>query len=290
MRRASGLLGLCVLSIATLVAPAAALDDEVRRMEAVGAFPIDPKRAPTTAPRDAAVRAAVQDAVRRIARSLLPPDFVAPIAAEESEAAEGGALEAAPDEGLDAAADDAAREAWLDRVLGEDPFEFATRFRILEDRGVRRALLSDAPGVENEYVVVVEAYVDVARVLERLRSSGALLAPAGDAHLFRIWLVAEGVDSFATYDALRRALAATAGVRGVLPVELQRGRVEFEIDAEREVFTVLDDLPAVAPPGLRIIPLESQEDRVTVLLDWREPESSEAEQPPEPARDANPRD
>ena len=173
---------------------------------------------------------------------------------------------------------------------GEFPLEFAMRFRILEDRGVRRALLSGAPNVENEYVVVVEVYVDVGRVLERLRSSGAPLAPAGDEPLFRIWLVAEGVDSFAAYDALRRTLAATAGVRAVLPVDLRRGRVEFEIDAERAVFALLDDLLAAAPPDLRIIPLESQEDRVTVLLDWREPESADADEPAEPARGAEPRD
>ena len=259
-------------------------------MEAVGAFPIDSKRAPKTAPRDAAVRAAVRDAVRRIARALLPPEFVVPIVAEESEAAEGDELNAASDEGLDAAADEAALEAWLDQVLGDDPFEFATRFRILEDRGVRRALLSGAPDAEKEYVVVVEVYVDVGRVLERLRSGGALFAPAGDESLFRIRLVAEGIDSFAAYDALRRTLAATPGVRAVLPVELQRGRVEFEIDAEREVFTVLDDLLAVAPPALRIIPLETQDDRVTVLVNWQEPESADADEPPEPARDAHARD
>ena len=290
MRRASVLLGLCGLLIAAPVAPAAAVDDEVRRMEAVGAFPIDSKRTPKTAPRDAAVRAAVRDAVRRIARALRPPEFVVPIVAEESDAAEGDELTAASDEGLDAAADEAALEAWLDQVLGDDPFEFATRFRILEDRGVRRALLSGAPDAEKEYVVVVEVYVDVGRVLERLRSGGALFAPAGDESLFRIRLVAEGIDSFAAYDALRRTLAATPGVRAVLPVELQRGRVEFEIDAEREVFTVLDDLLAVAPPALRIIPLETQDDRVTVLVDWQEPESADADEPPEPARDANSRD
>jgi hypothetical protein len=275
MRRVSALLGLCVLSMAVVAAPAAALDDEVRRMEAVGAFPINPDRAPRTPPRDAAVRAA---------------DFVAPLGVDESEGVEEDELEVAPEEAADAGADDAAIEAWLDQVLGEDPFEFATRFRILDDRGVRPALLSGAAEAEKEYVVVVEVHVDVGRVRDRLRATGELVAPSGDEHLFRGWLVAEGIDSFASYDALRRTLAATAGVRAVLPIELQRGRVEFEIDAEREIASVLDELLTVAPPNLRIIPLESQDDRVTVLVDWREPESADAEAPPQPARDANPRD
>jgi hypothetical protein len=275
---------------AALAAPAAALDEEVRRMQAVGVFPIDPQRTPTGAPRDAAVRAAVRDAVRRIARALLSPEFVVPTPVEEAEAVEESELEPAADEALDAAPDDAALDAWLGQVLGEDPFEFATRFRILEDRGVRPALLSGAPDVRNEYVVVVEVYVDVGRVLERLRSSGVLLAPAGEESRFQVWLVAEGIDSFAAYDALRRALVATSGVRSALPTELQRGRVVFEVDAEREASAVLDDLLALAPPSLRIIPLESQDDRVTVLVDWREPASADAAELPELGRDANLRD
>jgi hypothetical protein len=286
MRRASALLGLCCLLHAALAAPAAALDEEVRRMEAVGAFPIDPQRTLTGAPRDAAVRAAVRDAVRRIARALLSREFVAPTPVEKAEAAEEGELEPAADE----APDDGALDAWLDQVLGEDPFAFATRFRILEDRGVRPALLSGASDVKNEYVVVVEVYVDVGRVLERLRSSGVLLAPAGEESRFQIWLVAEGIDSFAAYDALRRALVATSGVRSALPTELQRGRAVFEVDAEREASAVLDDLLTLAPPGLRIIPLESQDDRVTVLVDWREPESADPAAPHELTRDANLRD
>ncbi len=292
MGRASALLGLCCLGAAIAAAPAAGLEDEVRRMEAVGAFPIDPGRGSSVAPLEGAKRAAVRDAVRRIARALLPPGFVAPLAPEDGEAGEGQEVEldAAPDGTLGAAPDDAALDAWLDELLGEDPFEFAKSFRILEDRGVRPALLSGAPDVENEYVVVMEVDVYVGRVLERLRASGVLVAPAGDENLFRIWLVAEGVDSFAAYEALRRTLAEVPGVRGVLPSELQRGRIEFEIEAERDASMLLDELLTVTPPELHIIPLESQEARVTVLVDWREPESADADAARRPARDANPRD
>ena len=77
---------------------------------------------------------------------------------------------------------------------------------------------------------------------------------------------------------------------GLTPEQLKALCAEFEIDAEREVASVLDELLTVAPPNLRLIPLESHDDRVTVLVDWREPESAEAEPPPQPARDANPRD
>ena len=100
----------------------------------------------------------------------------------------------------------------------------------------------------------------------------------------------EGVAVTPSLAAARPELMGALGVRAVLPIELQRGRVEFEIDAEREVASVLDELLTVAPPNLRLIPLESHDDRVTVLVDWREPESAEAEAVPQPARDANPRD
>lgn len=291
-RRASALLILGCLLYATLAAPAAAVGEEVRRMEAVGAFPIDPARPSTGAPRDAAVRAAVRDAVLRIARALLPADFrpPGPMGQAKKDAAKGGEPVGALEEPPEAAPDDLALGAWLDEALGEDPFEFANRYRVLEDRGVRPALLSGASNVEKEYVVVVEVFVDVGRVLERLRAGGAIFAPSGETAHFRVWLVAEGIESFPAFDALRRTLLATPGVRAALPTELRRGRAEFAIDAEREASAVLDDLLTVAPSALQIIPLESQDDRLTVLVDWRAPDSPETQAPADPARDASPRD
>jgi len=270
---AIGLLTLIALWGVTAAEPAAATIDEVQRVEAVGAFPINPKTTARTAPRNGAVRAAVHNAVQRIALALLPDGFAVPVAETEGEPSEGldGPPDLPPDETGEPEDRGVELEAWLDQVLGDDPFEFATRFRILEDRGVRPALLSGDPDAENEYVVIVEVYVDTTRVRDRLQATGVLAAPAGDESRFYMEFVVEGLDSFAGYEALRRTLLEGPGVRSALPVEFQRGRVVLAVDADREASSVLGDLLAATPPNLRVIPLESLDDRVTLLVDWSEP-------------------
>ena len=79
-------------------------------MEAVGAVPLGAAAPRHSPPRDAALQAALSDAVRRVALELLP----------ELDPGESATL--------------------LDEVLGLDPLDYATRFRILEDRGPRPAL------------------------------------------------------------------------------------------------------------------------------------------------------
>jgi hypothetical protein len=261
-----------------------AASDDVQRVEAVGAFPIGTKSSAGVQPRDGAVGAAVRDAVQRIALALLPEGFIAPVAGGELEgdSAEDAAETPEPvsDEEGEPRDGDAELAAWLDQVLGDDPFEYATRFRILEDRGVRPALLSGDPEAESEYVVMVEVYVDTGRVLDRLHGTGLLLAPAGSGNRFRTEFVLEGIESFAGYEALRRTLLAAPGVHSALPTEFRRDRVVLLVVADREASAVLDELLTTAPPGLQVIPLESQDDRVTLLVDWSEPapadESEEA--------------
>ena len=105
--------------LGSLAVPAAALD--VRRVEVVGAVPAGPD-APSGQPlRQAALQAALVEAVDRVARGLL---------------AEGGS---APDPEMD-----------LSATLGDEPAAYTVRYRILEDRGERRALLVEEPGVATE--------------------------------------------------------------------------------------------------------------------------------------------
>jgi hypothetical protein len=263
---------------------AQAREPEIQRVEAVGAFPIDPNRPSRVAPRDAAMRAAIFDAMRRVARGLLPADFVIPT---QDGAARGDddSAEEALEEFVGPAEAEAELIAWLDQVLGDDPFEFATRFRVLDDRGLRPALLSGVEGIENEYVVVVEVYVDTGRIEEVLRAAGVAFAPSGDGRRFQIELVVEGVNSFAGYEELRQALLNGPGVRSAQPVEFRRGRVVMAVEADREASAVLDDLLAGAPPELQLIPLESEDDSVTLLMNWvaLEPEL-ESDEAGEPAR------
>jgi hypothetical protein len=216
----------------------AAAGSDVRRVEAVGAVPIGGEAAPPGPPRDAAVRAALQDAAQRLALELLSADFD-PIMAEPA----------------------------IAEALGDDPFRYATRFRILEDRGERPALLVDAGGAKSEYVVMVEAFLDVDRIRQRMAASG-LLEPSGESRRIQLRVVVEGLESYRAYASLRRVLLDGARVRSAQPLVMERGRVLLRVVADREAPALLEDLLAAAPADLRIVPLAA--DRELLRLRVRE--------------------
>jgi hypothetical protein len=226
-----------VLGAAALLVPALALGDnaraDVRPVEAVGVVPLDANAPSRVAPRDAALRRALQEAVRHVALDELP-DFD-PETGEEALAA----------------------------ALRGDPAEFATRYRIREDRGERPALFTDDPEVESEYVVVVEVHVDVERVRERLAQAGLLLMPSGDSRRYRVRVVIEEVESYAAYMAVR-TLLEELGLRSVLPVEMERGRAVLEVDGDRSPDELMSGLLRAAPSNLRLVPLGV--DAATVTL------------------------
>lgn len=229
-RRAGALLAALVL----LCGPALAADP-IRRVEAVGAVGLDPATGRTTPPRDAALRRALQQAVTQVAEAQL------------------GNLD--PEKAA--------------RALGDDPFVYATRFRILEDRGERPALLVQDPGVEREYVVVVEAYVDSARVRERLSRAGLLDAPSGEGLRSRFQLTVLGLDGYPAYAAVRKALLGGAGAESVTPLEIARGRAVFDVVASREPGALLDALLAQGDPTLRFSPVDEDERALVVRVDYR---------------------
>ncbi len=205
---------------------------EIRRIESVGAIPLGPEITRTEPPRDAAVRAALRDAALRLALDLLSTDFD-PIEAESA------ILEA----------------------LGDDPFQYATRFRILEDRGEGPALFVDDPGVESEYIVVVEAHLDLDRIRQRMTAQG-LVAPAGVAARMEVRVVMEGLGTYEAFQSLRRILVEDLGVRSAVPMEMQRGRIVLKVVSDRKGPELLDDLLAVLPPELQIVPVASDDKTV----------------------------
>ncbi len=202
---------------------------EIRRVESVGAIPLGPEITLKGPPRDAAVRAALRDAALRLALDLLSADFD-PIEAESA------ILEA----------------------LGDDPFQYATRFRILEDRGEGPALFVDDPEVESEYIVVVEAHLDLDRIRQRMATQG-LVAPAGEARRVQVRVVMEGLGTYEEFQSLRRILVEDLGVRSAVPMEMQRGRIVLKVVSDRKGPELLDDLLAVLPPELQIVPVASDD-------------------------------
>jgi hypothetical protein len=224
----------CGLALALLLAAAAGA--EVRQMEAVGAVPLAPKARHASPPRDVAVRMALNEAVRRVALDLVPD-------MEPEEAAE-----------------------FLPEVLGDEPLDYTTRFRIIEDRGERPALFVDDPEVGFEYVVVVEAHIDADRVEKRLVDAGLLVAGIEDAPHRDLRLVVEDLGSFAAYAVLRETLVEGVGVKSALPVEMERGRAVLVVNAVGGPRQLLEDLLRAAPPELLVTPIGAREDELTVRI------------------------
>ena len=224
-------------------------DAELREIEAVGFVPLDlalPSRRP---PRDAAMRNGVAAAVRRAALEELPGFR--------------------PKD-----------EAALDEALGSDPMQFASRFRIVEDRGVQPALLGNDPSIETEYVVVVSVYVDVDRVKQRLTDQGLLsVLPAGLSSQQPVTLVLEGLRGHAGYQAVQSLLIDELRVRSASPVMMERGRAILEVEADRTPSELLSALLRTAPDHLVLTPMGIRGSQLSVRVRFTSPPAS-----PDPGR------
>ena len=222
-------------ALALALAAGAPSGAEERQVEGVGAVAVRGGSKPLSGtPREAALREAIGDAVRQVALDLLPqldPGAIGPA---------------------------------VDRALGSDLRAYANRFRIVEDRGEGRALLVDEPGVETEYVMVVQAQVDVARVRQSLERANLLAPPAGDTSpRERLRIVIEDLDGYPGYQAVR-TLLDDLGVRGAIPVEMERGRAVLEVESRIPPRELLDSLVRSAPPELRIDPVASDAASLTL--------------------------
>ena len=223
---------LAILGLLAVAGAARAVEERV--VDGVGAVAVKGAAGGRSGtPRDAALRAAIVEAVRRVALELLPAD---------------------------AAATDP--EAAVDAALAPDLRAFANRFRILEDRGEGPALLVDERGVETEYVMVVQAQVDVGRVRQRLVRAGLL--PAGDlAPSQRLRIVIEDLDGYAGYRAVR-TLLDDLGVRGAVPVQMDRGTAVLEVESRMPASELLAQLVRSAPPELRLDAVASDAESLTL--------------------------
>jgi hypothetical protein len=255
-----------------LLAPAAGA--EVRRIEAVGAVPIYADRSHqrgAVAPRDAAIRKALREAVERVAE-----EFIADIPLSVGE--EPDVIEEEGSEGPD-----------LEAVLGKKMVLYTSRFRVVEDRGERPALFADDPAVTSEYVVIVEVHVDVERVRERLVQKGIIPEGIAGGETQTLYLQVEGLTAYPAYEGLRAILLdERVGVESVVAVEMRRGRTLLRLESEIGAAELLEKLRMLAPPEMKLVPLHAAPDRVHIAVDWSGPvePSGEDELPPGPADSA----
>lgn len=196
MKRRSAALALAIG--AGLVAAAAGAAPDVESIQAVGASPIG--KSTGSAARQAALEAGVREAVLQVG---------AEVSQETGPAPDPAALKAA---------------------LGDDLQGYAVRFRLIEDRGEHAALLIQEPGVDREYEVLVEVEVDRARVRSRLAKAGLVKAVPAPASQRSLEVAFEGVERYATWERLQRAL----GERGaaVRPLEFSSHRVLARVETD----------------------------------------------------------
>ena len=216
---------LWIASLLLLVAlPASA---KVRRVEVVGVVPAGADARPGVPVREAALGAALTQGVERVAQELLSD-------------------QAAADPDLD-----------LGQVLGAEAREFTLGYRVLEDRGERRALLLADPAVSTEYVLLVEVFVDVTRIESALDAAGLLRpAPVNGAGR-ELWVVVESLPSYRAYLALRRHLMERGGATSVIPGVFDSGRVELRVEARLAPPELMDRLVVSPPEGLRVEPVSA---------------------------------
>ena len=225
------------LALAGLLSAPAAVARDVQDVEAVGAVGLTPGASSPASPRDAAVRKGLLEAVRMTAMDLL-----------------GNVQTSEPD-------------VPLDEILGNDPYEFATRFQVVEDRGESPALFSRNPDVVTEYVVIVSVSIDRDLIRDRLEAAGLLLERPGGVSSVRIRLVLEGLDEYWAYEAIRTALVVDLGARSAIPVEIEPGRLTLEVEANRPPRELLDALQRVVADQMALIPLAIDSDEMSLRVE-----------------------
>jgi hypothetical protein len=222
---------------------------QFRQMETVGAYPLSKGAKRSGSARDTAVKLALDEAVIKVAMDLVT-------GVKRSEAAD-----------------------FLPDALGDDPLDYISRFRIIEDRGERAAKYSRDPGVEFEYVVLVESHIDSSRIRRRLAKAGLLMTRT-QASAQQVLVIVEANHDFVAYAALRSALIDRLRVKSAVPVEMERGRAVLAVETSRSPRQLLQNLLRNAPPELVVTPMGTQAGSLTLQIELQELAGSEGESVP----------
>jgi hypothetical protein len=214
--------------LAALLLAGAPLRAEIVRAQGEGSAPIP--GAATPSPREAALQAALADAVEGVAARL-------------------AGRAASP------AAEQARRAA-----LGPDPGRFAQGYREVER--------SERPGpAGRELVVRVEARVDAGAVREALRAAGLLAAPAApSAGGAGARLVIEPLPAWPLLAAVERRLVEL-GARRVTPERADPSAVVLALDSDRSSGWLVEELIASPPPGVSVVPVGDRNGAPAVRLE-----------------------
>jgi hypothetical protein len=250
---------------------------DVRQLESVGVVPVNPKTRASAPLRDRALQVALTDGVSRVARELIVSEGI-PVD-DGGDSGNGAQRPSGEDPGADG------RPAWdgegpppaagngvtaeeLGEILGANPVDYTTHFRILEDRGEQPALFAGQGQFATEYQLVVEVHVDVERVRSELVGAGLLRPELTLPESSGIRMELHGISSYPGYRALRSLLLERLGISAVSPVEFTRERILVELTAEDSDFDLLARLVQEGPPTFEISPLESDGQVMRLVVKW----------------------
>jgi hypothetical protein len=229
--------------------PVAAARDVVR-VESVGVAAVRPE---SVSPRDTAVRKALLDAVR-----LTAGDLLATGADDE--------FDEEPGDVVDPESDDVENTA-LQRILGNDPLDYITRFQVVEDRGEGPALFGSDLDVETEYVVIVSVFVDRDRIRARLTRAGMMLTPAGQQPEIRSRLILDDIGEYWVYAEIRRVLLEELKLRSAIPREFTPGRAILELNAAQSPSEFLPSLQRSVSDRMNLILLGVDDDEMHLRVE-----------------------
>jgi len=211
---------------------------DVRRLEVVGAVPAGADAPEGVPVRQAALQQALVEAVARVARDLWQAGPLPQPAPDRA-----GAATEPPREPAD----------WI-AALGGDAAAYAIRYRVLEDRGERRALLVRDPKVATEYELLVAVQVDAGRVARGLERAGLLLASRASGPRQQVRVVLTPLPSYEALSELRARLSA-GGARPTTPVRFTADAAVLRVDSTASPDVLLDLLLEKPPKGVRVRPL-----------------------------------
>lgn len=251
--------GIFCLGLVLLGLPASA---ELQRVEAVGIYGIRDSMRSKVIPRDEAVAEARWEGVSRVALELIRE---APPAGEIGEASDEAGDETPTDD--ESAPDEIAA---LRAALGSDVLPYTRSYRILEDRGESPALFNDEPGVDVEYVVVVEIIVDVDRLNAALAEAGLIAraetAGAGEAVLLEV----VGLARYPALEAVRELLVTRLGATRVRTLEFAPRRQLLAVESALGAEALLARLSRLEHPELVLEPagVDAERGRARVVARW----------------------
>ncbi len=244
-----------LLALSGLAPASSALARDVVRVESVGVAAV---HSDSASPRDAAVRKALLDAVRLTAEDLLATGAV-----------DGFGDGPGDPEDLEF---ETARRAELQRILGNEPLEYATRFQVVEDRGEGPALFGSDPNVETEYVVIVSVFVDRDRIRERLARAGIALAPVGQEPRIPSLLILEDLGEYWVYAEIRRVVLEELKMHSAIPRQFTPGRAVLELSAAQSPREYLGSLQRSVSDRMNLVPLSVEADEMRLRVEVYDPQ------------------